>query len=128
MAFAELPNGVVFEIMQPIIGRSLMQDFLDPGRIEGVSIGREWALPGIQHVAVGMHDLPMAERQIMMKAHIFNPAMQGVWIGTKSTCRFCFFDTLERGCETAFEAIGFRQHWEDPEEKGGFCGWYPHTP
>ncbi len=31
VAFAKLPNGLVFEIMQPKKGRSLMQDFLDRG-------------------------------------------------------------------------------------------------
>lgn len=128
VAFAKLPNGLVFEIMQPMKGRSLMQDFLDRSKPEGVNGSTELSLPGIQHVAFDMHDLPMAERQTVMKAHGFEPAMQGVWIGKKGTCHFCFFDTLERGCGTVFEKIEFSEDWEDPDEEGGFCGWYPHAP
>ena len=128
VAFATLPNGLVFEIMQPIQGRSLMQDFLDRSKNESVNSGTGLGLQGIQHVAFDMHDLPMAERQSIMKAHGFKPAMQGVWIGKKGTCHFCFFDTLERGCGTVFETIEFSEDWEDPNEEGGFCGRYPHAP
>ena len=124
VAFAEQPNGLVFEIMQPTKGQSLMQDFLDGmGKTAGTADAE-----GVQHLAFDMHDLPMAERQRVMKEHGFGLAMQGVWMGKKGICHFCFFDTLEKGCGTVLETIEFSQDWEEPEEKGGFCGWYPAPP
>ena len=129
VAFTEQPSGMVFEIMQPIKGQSLMQDFLDRHKMAGDSTnaGETLAQQGVQHLAFDMHGLPMAERQRIMNEHGFEPAMQGVWMGKKGTCHFCFFDTLENGCGTVFETIEFSDDWEDPDEDGGYRGLYPEA-
>lgn len=122
VAFAKQQSGLVFEVMQPTNGPSLMQEFLHrSSKSKNHSINGQ----GIQHVAFDMNDLPMAERQRIMKDHGFEPAMQGIWVGKKGTCHFCFFDTLEKGTGTVFETIDFSADWEDPDDEGGFLGWYP---
>lgn len=64
----------------------------------------------------------MSERKREMSKRGFKPAMEGVWIGRKGECKFCFFDT-EASTGTVFESIEFSDDWEDPEFK-----WYPHPP
>ncbi len=52
----------------------------------------------------------------------FEVAMEGVWMGSKGRCHFCFFDT-EAGTGTVFESIKFSDDWEDPD-----FVWYPGPP
>lgn len=111
VAFAQ-QGPLVFELMQPTKGASLMADYL------AQNDGRE----GVQHIAFDMNDLPMRERRARMEERGFRPAMQGVWKGHQGTCRFCFFDTLE-ATGTVFETIEFSKDWQDPE----FI-WYPQPP
>lgn len=135
VGFADFASGgVVLEVMQPIVRphaegeeESLMEEWLAERKLQGsfggddshVGEGRLEALSalsGVQHVAFSMHDLPMAERQAIMKAHGFEVAMQGVWLGKNgSRCHFCFFDTEEKGCGTVVETIEFSPGWEDPD-------------
>ena len=104
VAFAK-QGTLVFELMQPIRGASLMAEYLD-------SHGGK---AGVQHVAFDMNDLPtMAERVQRMKERGFEVAMEGKWVGKKGECHFCFFDTLD-ATGTVFETILFSEDWEDPE-------------
>jgi hypothetical protein len=48
--------------------------------------------------------------------------MEGLWIGKRGTCHFCFFDTKE-STGTVFQSIEFSEDWEDPPFK-----WYPQPP
>ncbi|KIV79041.1 hypothetical protein PV11_06631 [Exophiala sideris] len=110
VAFAK-QGSLVVEIMQPLPGGSgtkpsLMQAYLD----------ENGGKAGVQHIAWDMGDVrvPMEERISLMKARGFELVMQGVWMGTKGTCRFVFFDTLGT-IGTVFETIVFSEDWEDPE-------------
>jgi len=105
-------GSLAIEIMQPTSGTSLMSQYLD---LHG---GQE----GIQHIAFDMENLAMSERIGKMKERGFDPAMEGVWLGKRGTCRFVFFDT-EGATGTVFETIEFSDDWEDPE-----CEWYPRSP
>jgi methylmalonyl-CoA/ethylmalonyl-CoA epimerase len=109
VAFAQ-QGSLVFELMQPTKGPSLMAEYL------AQNDGRE----GVQHIAFDMKELPMSERLARMKERGFRPAMQGVWKGNQGTCHFCFFDTLE-ATGTIFETIEFSKDWKDPE-----FTWYPY--
>ncbi|KAL4970936.1 uncharacterized protein BDV14DRAFT_194722 [Aspergillus stella-maris] len=115
-AFASPPddnNQPVLEIMQPVKGQTLMQEYLDThGNQEGV-----------QHLAFRMDDRPMRERKDLMRERGFKPAMQGWWRGNRGEANFVFFDTLEKGLPTCFETIEFSDNWEEPE-----CEWYPGPP
>ncbi|KAL8834347.1 MAG: hypothetical protein Q9176_007530 [Flavoplaca citrina] len=104
-------GDLVFEIMQPVAGSSLMSEWLDERNKEGV-----------QHLAFDCKNIPMSERKKEMKARGFEPAMEGVWKGRKGTCTFCFFDT-EESVGTVVESIDFSEDWEDPEHE-----WYPAAP
>lgn len=105
-------GSLVFELMQPVSGPSLMADYLKR------SGGRE----GIQHVAFDCEDMPMAERKQKMKERGFEVGMEGVWKGKEGKCHFVFFDT-EDVAGTVFETIDFSKDWEDPE-----CEWFPRAP
>ncbi|KAL8924704.1 MAG: hypothetical protein Q9208_003894 [Pyrenodesmia sp. 3 TL-2023] len=105
-------GDLVFEIMQPVGGKSLMGEWLDERNNK----------EGVQHLAFDCANIPMSERKREMSARGFEPAMEGVWQGRKGTCTFCFFDT-EASAGTVFESIEFSEDWEDPE-----CEWYPHEP
>lgn len=79
-------------------------------------------VPGIQHVAFGMNEIPMERRQEAMDARGFPMAMEGTSKGGMGTCHFCFFDTLA-ATGTIFETINFSDDWEDPP-----CDWIPGAP
>jgi hypothetical protein len=112
VAFAETSDEQqpVIEIMQPIKGQTVMQDYLDAHNNK----------EGVQHIAFQMNDLPMAERKKLMKERGFEPAMEGWWKGKKGETHFVYFDTLDKGLPTCFETIEFSEDWEEPE-----CKWYP---
>ncbi|KAK6197140.1 hypothetical protein LQW54_010882 [Pestalotiopsis sp. IQ-011] len=115
VAFAENPNPrePVLEVIQPLTGQTLMQEYLD----------RHNNQEGVQHIAFDMDDLTMDDRLERMAARGVRPAMQGVWKGRKGVTRFCFFDTVEQGMATCFETIAPSHDWQEPE-----CRWYPATP
>ncbi|KAL9030593.1 MAG: hypothetical protein Q9196_001299 [Gyalolechia fulgens] len=139
-------GDLVFEIMQPVGGKSLMGEWLDevcdsqPSRsvffdssmtevVNHETIADKGPLEykrnnkeGVQHLAFDCKNIPMSERKREMQARGFEPAMEGVWKGRKGTCTFCFFDT-EASVGTVFESIEFSEDWEDPEHE-----WYPQAP
>lgn len=115
VAFAENPNPrePVLEVIQPVTGQTLMQEYLDTHNNQ----------EGVQHIAFNMDDLSMDDRLERMAARGVRPAMQGVWKGSKGVTRFCFFDTVEQGMATCFETIAPSHDWQEPE-----CRWYPAPP
>lgn len=115
VAFAENPNPrePVLEVIQPVTGQTLMQEYLDTHNNQ----------EGVQHIAFNMDDLSMDDRLERMAARGVHAAMQGVWKGSKGVTRFCFFDTVEQGMATCFETIAPSHDWQEPE-----CRWYPAPP
>lgn len=111
VAFAK-QGELVFELMQPVRGESLMSEFLSSNG----------GAQGVQHVAFGMNDIPMNKRQDAMKERGFPLVMEGRWKGAAGICHFCFFDTLA-DTGTIFETISFSEDWEDP-----LCEWIPSAP
>lgn len=111
VAFAK-QGSLVIEIMQPVAGPSLMADYLKhSGNKEG-----------IQHVAFDCENVDMAERKRKFSERGFGVGMEGVWMGKKGRCHFCFFDT-EASVGTVVESIDFSADFEDPEFE-----WYPQAP
>ncbi|KAF4945701.1 hypothetical protein FSARC_14382 [Fusarium sarcochroum] len=102
VAFASV-GDIVWEIMQPVAGPSLMREFLDK-RGEG-----------IHHVAFDCHNTPPQQRKEEFYRRGFKVAQSGVWHGKKGSCEFVFFDT-EGSVGTCFESYSFSDDWEDPLE------------
>ncbi|KAK4500332.1 hypothetical protein PRZ48_008521 [Zasmidium cellare] len=115
VAFAEQENGMVWEVMQPVAGETLMKDFLEQTGGRG----------GIQHVAfdcgrgggglVGEKAREARRRRGEFESRGFPLAQSGVWHGKKGTCEFMFFDTMG-AVGTCFESYVFSEDWEEPED------------
>lgn len=118
VAFAE-QNGMIWEVMQPVSGPSLMREFLD--RTDGKG--------GIHHVAfdctegrgssgrlVGEKARAEARRRREEFERRGFPLVQsGLWQGQKGGCEFMFFDT-EGAVGTCFESYVFSDDWEEPDD------------
>ena len=96
-------NGVVWEIMQPVSGPSIMAEFL------------ERRGEGIHHVAFDCNHVEPKERRKEFEQRGFSVAQSGVWRGKRGTCEFVFFDT-DDAIGTCFESYCFSEDWEEPEE------------
>jgi hypothetical protein len=101
VAFATHGN-MVWEIMQPVAGPSIMRDFLDTHG------------EGIHHVAFDCHHVPHQQRKEEFERRGYQLVQSGIWHGKKGTCEFMFFDT-EGAIGTCFESYTFSDDWEDPE-------------
>ncbi|WXC59931.1 hypothetical protein SNK03_13600 [Fusarium graminearum] len=82
---------MVWEIMQPVSGPSLMQEFLHKGG------------QGIHHVAFDCNHVPQQQRKDEFKRRGFEVAQSGIWHGKKGTW-------------TCFESYNFSDDWEEPDE------------
>ena len=120
VAFAT-QGTMIWEVMQPINGDTIMQHFL------GQTSGRG----GIHHVAfdcsqgddlrekgeplIGKTARAEAlRRRKEFESRGFACVQSGVWHGRMGTCEFMFFDT-EGAVNTCFETYVFSEDWEDPE-------------
>ncbi|KAF7195043.1 hypothetical protein HII31_03717 [Pseudocercospora fuligena] len=128
VAFAEQKN-MVWEVMQPISGPTLMQKYLEDTNGKG----------GIQHVSFdckkaergeGKGDLvgeaarlEAKRRKDEFEKRGFPLAQSGVWHGKRGTCEFMFFDTVG-AVNTCFESYVFSDDWEDPHD----VEWFPERP
>ena len=101
-------GSMVWEIMQPVSGPSIMADFLEK---KG---------EGIHHVAFDCNHVAPEQRREEFQKRGFALVQSGVWHGKRGTCEFMFFDT-EGETTTCFESYNFSQDWEDPED----TVWYP---
>ncbi|KAK3048325.1 hypothetical protein LTR09_010318 [Extremus antarcticus] len=120
VAFAE-QGSMIWEVMQPVSGQTVMQEFLDATGGKG----------GIHHVAFDcatcsgssgsgslVGEKARAEavrRREEFEQRGFEMVMSGVWHGKKGTCEFMFFDT-EGAINTCFETYVFSDDWEEPED------------
>ncbi|PVH92506.1 hypothetical protein DM02DRAFT_619899 [Periconia macrospinosa] len=98
-------NGVVWELMQPVSGPSIMAEFL------------ERRGEGIHHIAFDCNHVEPKERRNQFERRGFSVVQSGVWHGRNGTCEFVFYDT-DGAIGTCFESYCFSEDWEDPEEAG----------
>ena len=101
VAFADT-GDMVWEIMQPVAGPSLMREFLDR-RGEG-----------IHHVAFDCDNVPQQQRKDEFRRRGYDVVQSGIWHGKKATCEFVFYDT-EGAIGTCFEYYTFSADWEEPD-------------
>lgn len=101
-------NGLTWEIMQPVGGRTIMREFLDAHG------------EGIHHLAFDCEGAPWEQRLAAFGERGFSPIQSGRWVDQNS---FCFFDT-EAATTTCFETYHFPDGfvYPDPDE------WYPSAP
>lgn len=97
VCFAEM-GDVVWEVIQPISGPSIFQEFLDRG-------GR-----GLHHVAYSCREIDFDERIDGFRRRGFEFAQGGDWNGG---CRFAFFLAGPED-ETCLETIAFSGDWTYP--------------
>jgi methylmalonyl-CoA/ethylmalonyl-CoA epimerase len=101
-------NGLTFEIMEPISGRSIMREYLDQHG------------EGIHHIAFDCDGLPWDRRLKMFADRGFASAQSGRWLDQNS---FSLFDT-EAATTTCFETYHFPPDFVYPEPE---C-WFPAAP
>lgn len=98
VCFAKSGN-MIWELMQPLWGPSIFQDFLDRNGT------------GFHHVAYDCNDIPWDERIDSLEARGFRMVQSGKWMGRNA---FAFFDT-EDATGTTFETY----HFPDANRKAG---------
>ncbi|MEM8806136.1 MAG: VOC family protein [Cyanobacteria bacterium P01_G01_bin.38] len=107
VCFAQAKN-VIWELMQPLSGPTIFQDFLDKHD------------EGIHHIAFDCGDKPWEERLQEFESRGFRLVQSGKWVDKNA---FAFFAT-EDATTTIFETYFFPVDFEypDPEE------WFPAPP
>lgn len=101
-------DGLTFEIMQPLSGRTVMRDFLD---MHG---------EGVHHLAFDCNGAPWDQRLATFHDRGFPQTQSGRWQGQNS---FSFFDT-EAATTTCFETYHFPEDFRYPDPES----WYPAAP
>lgn len=108
VCFAELSDSMVYEVIQPVSGANIFQEFL-------AQHGE-----GIHHIAYDMHGKPFAERVDEFEKRGFKMVQGGSWMGKN---HFAFFET-EGATGTCFETYEFPSDWDYPEPDE----WFPSRP
>ena len=96
--FAEI-GDVVWEVIQPVSGSAIFQEFLDRGG------------QGLHHVAYDCCDIPFPSRIEEFQRRGYELVQSGNWA---DGCHFAFF-TTGGGETTCLETIAFATGWEYPE-------------
>ena len=109
------PGGIVYEVIQPVSGPSIFQEFLDTQK--GGEVGGP--LGGLHHVAYDCNNIPWDDRVRMFKERGLELAQGGSWKGDN---RFAFFESED--ASTCFETISFAEDWTYPEPDE----WFPAAP
>ncbi|MGJ3247354.1 MAG: VOC family protein [Elainellaceae cyanobacterium] len=104
VCFAQAKN-VIWEIMQPLSGPTIFQEFLDRHG------------EGIHHIAFNCGDMPWEARIQEFESRGFRLIQSGSWMGQNA---FAFFDT-EAETTTVFETYFFPPSFEYPEPEA----WFP---
>ncbi|MBE7385116.1 MAG: VOC family protein [Leptolyngbya sp. SIO1E4] len=107
VCFAQAKN-VIWEIMQPLSGPTIFQDFLDRHG------------EGIHHIAFNCDDRPWKERLDVFEARGFKCIQSGKWVDQNA---FAFFDT-ESATTSVFETYFFPSDFVYPEPEE----WIPAPP
>jgi methylmalonyl-CoA/ethylmalonyl-CoA epimerase len=101
-------NGLTFEIMEPISGRSIIREYLDAHG------------EGIHHIAFDCNGVLWDLRLKMFAERGFASAQSGRWLDQNS---FSLFDT-EAATTTCFETYHFPPDFEYPQPEY----WFPASP
>lgn len=107
VCFAQAAN-VIWELMQPLGGPTIMQDFLDRHG------------EGIHHLAFDCGNMPWEGRTALFADRNFDMIQSGRWLDLNA---FAFFDT-EDATSTVFETYLFPEGFEYPEPEE----WFPAAP
>ncbi|WP_343211985.1 VOC family protein (plasmid) [Aliisedimentitalea scapharcae] len=107
VCFAKSGN-MIWELMQPLWGPSIFQDFLDQ------------CGTGFHHIAYDCNDMPWEQRIADLEQRGFEMVQSGKWQGRNS---FAFFDTQD-ATGTTFETYVFPDDWDYPEPES----WFPSRP
>ncbi|KAF4537153.1 hypothetical protein DIS24_g11566 [Lasiodiplodia hormozganensis] len=108
VCFAELSPTMVYEVIQPVSGPNIFQEFLDQHG------------EGVHHIAYDMNGIPFEERVKEFEKRGFVMSQGGSWMGRN---HFAFFETEEK-TGTCFETYEFPADWDYPEPES----WFPHPP
>lgn len=103
------PSNMVYEVIQPVSGPSIFQDFLDAHG------------EGVHHIAYDCNDIPFEERLREFEARGFKMVQGGSWMHRN---HFAFFTETEDRTGTCFETYEFPDDWEYPEPEE----WFPEQP
>ncbi len=101
-------DGLTWEIMQPLSGRTVMRDFLDRHG------------EGVHHLAFDCNGAPWQQRLAMFAERGFAQTQSGRWLDQNA---FSFFGT-EAATTTCFETYHFPDGFHYPEPEA----WYPAAP
>lgn len=104
--YASLLGGMTYEVIQPVSGPTIFQEFLDK---QG---------EGIHHIAYDCNGIAMEERVKRFRERGFECVQSGKWM-VGGLSEFAFFENGALG--TCFETIGFEEGWEFPEPDE----WFP---
>ena len=107
VCFARAKN-VIWEIMQPLEGPTIFQEFLDQHD------------EGIHHIAFNCEDIPWEERLKEFEKRGFSLIQSGKWVDQNA---FAFFGT-EDATTTIFETYYFPPDFDYPEPEE----WFPAPP
>ncbi|EKG19295.1 hypothetical protein MPH_03158 [Macrophomina phaseolina MS6] len=108
VCFAELSPTMVYEVIQPVSGPNIFQEYLDAHG------------EGVHHIAYDMNGIPFEERVKKFEERGFVMSQGGSWMGKN---HFAFFETEER-TGTCFETYEFPADWDYPEPEE----WFPQAP
>jgi hypothetical protein len=106
VCFAALSPTMTYEVIQPISGPSIFQDWLDQHGNQS----------GIHHIAYDVNNLPWEQRMKEFEKRGFEVVQSGNFKGN----RFAFFGT-EKDTGTCFETYEFPPEWVEPESEE----WWP---
>ena len=99
VCFANL-GDMIWELIQPISGRTIFQEFLDRHG------------EGLHHIAFDCDGIPFPARVAEFERRGFKLSQGGSWMGTN---HFAFFET-ESETTTCIETYAFPDDWAYPEE------------
>jgi len=99
VCFAQL-GDMIWELIQPLSGRTIFQEFLDRHG------------EGIHHIAFDCNGIPFSARLAEFERRGFKLSQGGSWMGTN---HFAFFET-ESAATTCIETYEFPADWTYPPE------------
>ena len=103
VCFAEV-NGIIWELMQPISGRTIFEDFLDRHG------------EGLHHISFDCNGIPHDERVAEFQRRGFQLSQSGSWMGKN---HFAFFDT-EDATTICIETYSFPDDWTFPDPEATY--------
>ncbi|KAL9638265.1 MAG: hypothetical protein Q9164_001668 [Protoblastenia rupestris] len=131
LCFAELPGGMVYEVIEPLVGGAGGNIFEDWLRVKGeggidcsppnphnrfIAETENMGFSQVHHIAYDCNNIPWEQRIKAFADRGMSVALQGRW---NKDCRFAFFEDEDTG--TTFETIAFEEGYDYPEPDE----WFP---